>query len=124
MKAWAYIFLAAVFEVVWAFSLKHLSKDKIFSAVSQGNYFNHIGADAFLPLAGYIVFGLINVYFISLAFKEMPISIAFAAWTGLALIFNVLLDSFYFKVYFSTLHFLYIAMIVGGIIGLKSITIE
>jgi quaternary ammonium compound-resistance protein SugE len=122
MKAWIYIFFAAVLEVLWAFSLKHLSKDKVVEAFQQGNFFNQAGADAFLPLAGYIAFGMINVYFISMAFKEMPISIAFAAWTGLALVFNVMLDTYYFKVHFSYLHFVFIIMIVGGIVGLKTIS--
>jgi quaternary ammonium compound-resistance protein SugE len=57
-----------------------------------------------------------------MAFKEMPVSIAFGAWTGLALIFNVILDTYYFKEAFSLMHFIFLLMILIGIIGLKTLS--
>lgn len=122
MKPWILIFFASLLEVCWAISLKNIDKAKIFAAFKTLNFFSAQGAEAFLPLLGYIGFGLVNVYLISLAFKEIPISIAFGAWTGLALIFNILYDVFFLKVSFTFLHFIYMTMILGGIIGLKSIT--
>jgi quaternary ammonium compound-resistance protein SugE len=122
MKPWILIFFASLLEVCWAISLKNIDKGKIVAACKTLNFFSAQGAEAFLPLLGYIGFGLVNVYLISLAFKEIPISIAFGAWTGLALIFNILYDVFFLKVSFTFLHFIYMAMILGGIVGLKSIT--
>lgn len=122
MKPWIFIFFAAILEVFWAISLKNIDKVKIFAAIKSLNFFSAIGLEAFIPLLGYIGFGLANVYCISLAFKEIPISIAFGAWTGLALVFNILYEVFFLKVHFSILHFLYMTMILGGIIGLKTIS--
>ena len=122
MKPWIFIFFAAILEVFWAISLKNIDKVKIFAAIKSFNFFSALGLEAFLPLMGYIGFGLANVYCISLAFKEIPISIAFGAWTGLALVFNILYDVFFLKVHFSFQHFLYMTMILGGIIGLKTIS--
>lgn len=122
MKPWILIFFASLLEVCWAISLKNIDKTKIFTAFKTFDFFSATGADAFLPLLGYIGFGLVNVYLISLAFKEIPISIAFGAWTGLALVFNILYDVFFLKVHFSFLHFVYMTMILAGIVGLKTIT--
>ena len=97
MRPWILIFFASILEVCWAISLKNIDKTKIFSAFKSMDFFSMQGAEAFLPLLGYIGFGLVNVYLISLAFKVMPISIAFGAWTGLALIFNIVYDVFFLK---------------------------
>ncbi len=48
------------------------------------------------PLAGYLLFGLANVYFFSLAIKQIPTATAFAVWTGVSLVLIKLADSVFF----------------------------
>ena len=122
MKAWIYIVIAAVIEVFWALSLKKLSMPKVIEVVSNWNIISKDGYEALFPLISYVIFGLANGYIIGLAFKEIPISVAFGAWTGLTLVFNFIVDATYFKEQFSIWHFLYLSFILIGIFGLKSLT--
>lgn len=122
MKSWIYILAASIIEVFWAICLKNLSLDKIIASIKQYSVFSQETMSTIYPLIGYIILGIVNAYLISLSFKSMPISIAFGAFTGLALTFNFLFDTFYYKVSFTPLHILFLTFILIGIIGLKSVS--
>jgi quaternary ammonium compound-resistance protein SugE len=73
-----------------------------------------------LPLLGYVGFGVANVYFFSLATKTIPMAVAFAVWTGVALLGAVLVDTFFFKEPSTWKQLLFMTLIVVGVIGLRS----
>jgi multidrug transporter EmrE-like cation transporter len=117
---WIYLFIASLFEIGWIFSLKKLSFVEIkkisFQSIAQypaDNFF------ILLPLLGYIVFGLANIYFFSLAMKEIPASTAFAVWMGVTLAGVKLVEVSFFKEPFRSMDIFFLALILVAIVGLK-----
>jgi len=54
-----------------------------------------------------------------MAMKEIPASTALAVWMGTALIGVKLVELFFFKGDFNPMQFLFMALILIGIVGLK-----
>jgi quaternary ammonium compound-resistance protein SugE len=101
------------------FSLKFLSFAKI-KQIKWSAFFSNIeGIVTLLPLLAYIIFGLINVWLLALAMKDIATSIAFAVWMGLSLIGVRMIEVLILKESFSAREALFITLIVVGIIGLK-----
>src|ERR1700737_2502546 len=117
--AWIYLLIAALFEIAWTFSMKFLSVKKIGAIKWQELFSRKENLLILAPLAGYILFGLGNVFFFSMAMKEMSASTALAVWMGFSLIGVKLMDITLFKESFGPYQFLYIALIIIGIIGLR-----
>ncbi len=117
---WLYLFIASLFEIGWIFSLKKLSFAEIkkisFQAIAQHPTDNLV---ALLPLVGYVGFGLANIYFFSLAMKEIPASTAFAIWMGVTLAGVKMIEVFFFKDAIKPMDFVYLGLILIAIIGLK-----
>ncbi len=117
---WLYLFIASLFEVGWIFSLKKLSFAEIkkisFQAISQHPTDNFI---ILLPLLGYIGFGLANIYFFSLAMKQIPASTAFAIWMALTLVGVKLIEVIFYKEAIKPLDYVFLALLAVAIIGLK-----
>jgi quaternary ammonium compound-resistance protein SugE len=117
--AWVYLFFAAIFEMAWTFSLRFMSVKKL-KAIHWKGFFASSGDWTVLwPLVGYVVFGLGNVYCISIAMKEIPASTALAVWMGTALIGVKLVEILFLKGTYDMVQFLYIGLILVGIVGLK-----
>ena len=72
-----------------------------------------------MPLVGYIIFGLSNIYFFSMAMKGIPASTAFAVWMGLALVFSKTMDVFVFSEPYNMQQILFTGVLLIGIVGLK-----
>jgi quaternary ammonium compound-resistance protein SugE len=101
--AWIYLGLAAVFEIVFAASMK--------------------ASDGFTKLIPSIVtvVGVIGgIGFLTFALKDIPVSIAYPIWTGIGALGTVAIGYFYFGESMNLLKGLSILMIVGGIIGLRA----
>ncbi len=117
--AWFYLFIASIFEIAWTFSLRFLSVKKLKSVEWRG-FFTHPSAWAAIwPFAGYIVFGLGNVIFFSMAMKEIPPSTALAVWMGAALVGVKLVEVFFLKGETNVWQVVYMGLILVGIVGLK-----
>ncbi|HVS96678.1 MAG TPA: SMR family transporter [Puia sp.] len=117
--AWLYLFLASLFEIAWTFSLRFLSIKK-FKAIQWGSLFSQSANwKALAPFIGYALFGLGNVYFISQAMKDIPASTALAVWMGTALVGVKLIEIIFLKTPYDLWQFLYIGLILIGIVGLK-----
>ena len=111
--------IAAVFEIAWTFSLRLMNVKKLRSIHWKG-FFTQAGNWAVLaPFAGYIVFGLGNIYCISIAMKEIPASTALAVWMGTALVGVKLVEILFMKGTYDVYQFFYIGLILIGIVGLK-----
>jgi len=117
--AWIYLLIASLFEIAWTFSLKLMSVKKL-KAIQWRSFFNQISNWAVLaPFAGYVLFGIGNIVFFSMAMKDIPASTALAVWMGTALIGVKLVELFLFKGTFDVYQFVYMSLILIGIVGLK-----
>jgi quaternary ammonium compound-resistance protein SugE len=117
--AWVYLFFAAIFEMAWTISLRFMSVNKL-KTVHWKGLFRESGDWMILwPFFGYAVFGLANVYCISVAMKEIPMSTALAVWMGTALVGVKLVEILFLKGTYDMYQFLYIGLIIIGIAGLK-----
>ena len=116
--AWIYIIAAALFETAWTYCVKFL-KFSDFKLLTWVNFYNIRGIAIMTPLAGYLLFGLANVYFFSLAIKQIPTATAFAAWTGASLVLIKLADTLFFHESVSWPEVFFMLLIMCGIMGLK-----
>lgn len=119
MKAWIFILIAAIFQTFWGITLKFLDFKKIVAMTSRGDVFSIEFVWALIPLLLYFIIGLVIVVFISKAYKLMPMSIVYAYWMGLTLVFQTFIDLLYFKEHFEWIQFGFLTLILIGIIGMK-----
>lgn len=100
--AWVYLFLAGLFEVVWAVSLKNID-----------------GFSKPLPIIITLVGMTISFVFLSLALKNLPIGTAYAIWTGIGAVGVAIYGIIILGESANLIRILCLLVIVSGIIGLK-----
>jgi quaternary ammonium compound-resistance protein SugE len=101
------------------YSLKFIDKNRL-SSIQWHEVFHSLEPwKALLPVLGYVLFGVGNVVFFSIAMKKIPVPIAFAIWMGLALVGSIIIDALWFKQHLNWLQILFVAFIGFGIVGLK-----
>ena len=99
---WLSLFVAGIFEIVWAVGLK----------LTEG--FSKLIPSA-ITVAGIVA----SFFFLSIALKKLPLSTAYALWTGIGTAGTVLFGIFYFHEPTDAAHLICVAMILCGIIGLR-----
>lgn len=100
--SWIFLFLAGIFEVVWASTMK----------LSQG--FSIIKYDILTIIGMLVSFG-----FLTLAMKKLPLGIAYPIWTGIGAVGAILVGALIFKDKVSSLTWFFVLMLVVGLIGIK-----
>ncbi len=100
--SWAILFLAGIFEVLWAIGLKY----------SEG--FTKLNPTIFT-----IVTMAISIYLLSLALKTLPLGTAYAVWVGIGSVGVVIAGVFLFSESVSLIRLISIAFIIVGVIGLN-----
>ena len=119
---WIYLILASCCEVMWLYCVAYLNKLS-WEEISGFTFINNENSFWILAsIAGYAVFGIANVILFAKAIAKIPPSIAFAAWTGLALVGITVIDFLWKNISFNYLQLISIALILGGIIGIKSVS--
>ena len=115
---WLYLLIAACFEVCWLYSLKFIDL-KALKAIA----WNEIAQQSFwlkvAPVLGYVLFGIGNIIFFSMAMRKIPPSTAFAVWLGIAMAVTKIIDITVFKQPFSFSQIIFIMLILAGLAGLK-----
>ncbi len=101
MTSWFYLFLAIVLEVAGTTCMK-LSD----------------GFARLLPSIGVAVFYVASLAGLTMALKQIPVSIAYAVWAGLGTAIISVIGFWYFKEPVTAVKLLSIALIVGGVTGL------
>jgi quaternary ammonium compound-resistance protein SugE len=119
MRVWIYILLAAFFQTMWGLVLKRLNFSLILDFVSKRDVMSIQFLIELIPLITYLILGLLIVIVISRAYKLLPMSIVYAAWMGLTLLFQVLIDALYFKEKMHLIQYACIALILIGVVGMK-----
>jgi quaternary ammonium compound-resistance protein SugE len=108
MMSWIILIVAGLFEVAFAFCL---GKAK----ATTGN-------EMYLWYAAFLVALSISMGLLIKATQTLPIGTAYAVWTGIGAVGTVLIGIFVFKEPATFLRLLFIATLIGSIIGLKAVS--
>jgi quaternary ammonium compound-resistance protein SugE len=103
--AWAYLFVAGLFEVAWAIGLKYTQE---FSRL----------VPSLLTLASMAA----SIALLGLALKSLPIGTAYAVWTGIGAVGTAAFGIYLFGEPAGALRIGCIALVIGGILGLKLVS--
>jgi len=119
MKAWIFIFIAVILQTIWGMVLKVLDFGKAFELIRQGQIWNMAFVQQIFPILAYFILGLVIAIVISKAYKLLPMSIVYAAWMGLTLLLQVIVDVFLYDIPMQAVQYLFIACVLAGILGMK-----
>lgn len=100
--AWAFLFVAGVFEIIWALALK--SSD---------------GFTKLWPSVVFVAAAWLSFTFLSYALKTIPMGSAYAVWTGIGAVGIAIVGMVWLNEPATLLRIACIALIVLGIVGLK-----
>src|SRR5262245_37392404 len=103
--AWLILLVAGLLEVGWAVGLKY----------TEG--FTRVG-----PTVATVIAMVLSLALLGLAMRTLPVGTAYAVWTGIGTVGTVLLGIALFGESTELPRLACIAMIAGGIIGLKVLT--
>ncbi len=103
--AWVILAVAGLLEIGWAIGLKY----------TDG--FTRPG-----PTVATVAAMVASMVLLGLAMRTLPVGTAYAVWTGIGTVGTVLLGMVLFGESAQPIRLLFIAMIVGGIAGLKLVT--
>ncbi|MEJ5301065.1 MAG: multidrug efflux SMR transporter [Thermodesulforhabdaceae bacterium] len=102
MKAWIFLIVAIIFEVAGTTSMK----------LSEG--FSRL-----VPSIMLFVFYAASFVGVTLALKEIDVSVAYAIWSGLGTALITLIGIFFFREAVTVLKIVSIILIIIGIVGLN-----
>ena len=100
--SWFYLFMAGIFEIFWAVGIKYCDGFKIT-----------------LPLVLVVISMAISMVCLGLATKTIPMSVAYAIWTGIGIVGVFIYGLLILKDPISVKNIICVGMILIGIIGLK-----
>ncbi len=100
--AWGNLLIAGLLEVVWAIGLKYTEGfSRLWPSVITG-----------VAMVG-------SMYFLAQALKTLPVGTGYAIWTGIGAVGTAILGILLFSESANPARLISIALIVGGIVGLK-----
>lgn len=107
MLAWVYLFIAISLEVIGTISLKFSDgfTDWRFTVLSLGLY------------------GL-SFWVLSMTLRIIPVGTAYAVWAGLGTASVAVIGWLFLKEPMTALKAIFLLMIIGGVVGLKTISTE
>lgn len=105
---WIWLIIAGLFEVAFAFCLGKVKE-------STGN-------EVYLWYAGFGIALFISMGLLMKAIESLPITTAYAVWTGIGAVGTVLLGILVFKEPATFWRLFFISTLIGSIIGLKMVS--
>lgn len=103
--AWAYLILAGIFEIIWAYSMK----------MSEG--FTKL-----TPSVITIIFMILSFGLLAVAMKTLPLGTAYTVWVGIGAVGAFLIGIFFLNEPMGLLRLLAAASIVFGVVLMKLTT--
>jgi quaternary ammonium compound-resistance protein SugE len=100
--AWTFLFVAALFEIVWAVSLKSTH-----------------GFTRLWPSVLTLAAMAISLFFLALAVRTIPVGTGYAIWTGIGAVGTATLGIILFSEPLTFWRVVCLLLIVVGVIGLK-----
>ena len=103
--SWLLLILAGLLEIGWAIGLKYTE-----------------GFTRFWPSIGTAFAMIMSMVLLGIAMKSLPVGTAYAVWVGVGAVGTVILGIVLFGEPANTLRLVSVALIIGGIVGLKLAT--
>ncbi|WP_392565998.1 quaternary ammonium compound efflux SMR transporter SugE [Utexia brackfieldae] len=100
--AWISLFIAGLFEIVWAIGLKYSE-----------------GFTKLIPSMITAVAMIVSFLMLSLALKTLPIGTAYAIWTGIGAVGAAIVGILVFQEPATAVRIISLTLIILGILGLK-----
>ena len=100
--AWIMLLLAGLLEIGFTTSLRYTD-----------------GFARPLPLLSFVVFASASLYLLMKASETIPLGTSYAVWTGIGAAGTALIGLIYFGEPATTLRIVFLALLIGSIIGLK-----
>ena len=100
--AWIYLLIAGILEMGWAVGLKYTH-----------------GFSNLVPSILMLISMAASFLFLSLALRDLPISMAYAIWTGIGIVGTVIAGLILFQETLTPWQSLSVVLIVAGLIGLR-----
>ncbi|KAF2392504.1 MULTISPECIES: DMT family transporter [Pseudomonas] len=100
--AWFFLLIAAGFEVTFAMSMKYAE-----------------GFTRLWPSVITVVAAIAGIYFLTLAMRELPVSIAYPIWTAIGSLGTVFLGFALLGETLTVVKLISVGLIVTGVVGLK-----
>lgn len=100
--AWAILILAAIFEIIWAYSMK----------MSEG--FTKL-----TPSIVTIVFMILSVVLLSISMRSLPLGTAYTVWTGIGAIGSFVVGILILNEPMTAMRMIAAVLIVSGLILMK-----
>ena len=100
--AWAMLMVAAVFEVMFAVSMKYAE-----------------GFTRPLPTAVTVLAVIGGIFFLTLAMRQLPVSIAYPIWTAIGTLGTVMFGFLLLGEALTLTKLLSVALIIAGVAGLR-----
>ncbi|MBN8824175.1 MULTISPECIES: SMR family transporter [unclassified Spirosoma] len=120
MYAWLFLLIAALFQTGWTYSLNYMAFDKLTTLHWNSFYLPGVGLPILLPFLANIISGLINMFFFSLALKQISTPTAFAIWTAMTLALVKVIDVTVLKAPLTATELFFLLLIGIGIVGLRA----
>ena len=105
MIEWLYLLTAGFLEIAWEICLKYSN-----------------GMTRVIPSLITIFFGLLSFGFLSQALKTIPVGTAYSVYTGIGAVGTVITGIIFFNEPKEFLRFLFLFLIIVGIVGLKFVS--
>lgn len=99
---WLYLALAGVMEITWSVAMK------------SSNGFTKL-----IPSIITVVGLIASMGLLALALRKLPLSVAYAVWTGIGIVRSTLVGILFFHEPVNVVKIICIVLIAGGIVGLK-----
>ncbi|KHF77808.1 Quaternary ammonium compound-resistance protein SugE [Acinetobacter sp. neg1] len=103
--AWAYLILAGIFEIIWAYSMK---MSESFTKLT--------------PSIITIIFMILSFGLLAVAMKTLPLGTAYTVWVGIGAVGAFLIGIFFLNEPMGLLRLLAAASIVFGVVLMKLTT--
>lgn len=99
--SWFFLIIASLFEVAWVYALKRVTGVYDFSTI-------------FITIS----LLLLSIFFLTLAIRTIPISVAYALWTGIGIIGALTIGVTIYNEPINLTRIICVGLILVGIIGI------
>ncbi len=119
---WLFLILASCFEILWFYCIAYLNNLKFSDLYTLSFLRSDNWILVLLAIAGYAAFGVANMVFFSKAVQKISPAIAFAVWTGVALLGITTIDAVLQDIQINLWQWISIVSVLIGVIGIKMVT--
>jgi len=100
--AWLILFLAGLFEIVWAVGIKYTA-----------------GFTRPIPSVITVLGMILSVWLLAIAMKTLPLGTAYAVWVGIGTVGAFIAGIFLFQEALTPMRLISVILIIAGLVGLK-----